>query len=87
MAGDLRGRVTPGSGSGWITKNDVLSEKWSVECKYTDKKSYSLRGDVLLTAERNALLDNRLMALVIDIQQRSWVVISYADFTALIEET
>lgn len=53
----LGGRVTPGSGNGWVTKNDVKADDVSVEMKYTDKKSFSLKAEDLRTAEKNALLD------------------------------
>lgn len=54
----LGGRVTPGSGNGWVTKNDVKTDDLSVEYKYTDKKSYSLKHAELKRAERNALMDS-----------------------------
>lgn len=54
----MGGRVTPGSGNGWITKNDVKTDDLSVEFKYTDKKSYSLKHVDLKKAERNALMDS-----------------------------
>lgn len=58
VAERLGGRRTPGSGSGWTTKNDVKTDDVSLEVKYTDKKSYSLKLDDLLKAERQALLDS-----------------------------
>lgn len=54
----LGGRRVSGSGSGWVTKNDVKTDDLSVELKYTDKKSYSLKYDELKKAERNALMDS-----------------------------
>lgn len=54
----MGGRVTPGSGNGWATKNDVKTDDLSVEIKYTDKKSYSLKHEDLKKAERNALMDS-----------------------------
>lgn len=54
----LGGRVTSGSGNGWVTKNDVKTDDLSVEFKYTDKKSYSLKHSDLQKAERNALMDS-----------------------------
>lgn len=54
----LGGRVTSGSGNGWVTKNDVKTDDLSVEFKYTDKKSYSLKHADLQKAERNALMDS-----------------------------
>jgi hypothetical protein len=59
------GQVTPASGSGGTVKNDVRSASWSLEVKSTSAKTYSLSRDVLATAERNALVDGRLFALVV----------------------
>lgn len=57
-AARLGGRRTPGSGSGWVTKNDVKTDDISVEYKYTDHKSYSLTYSELRTAEKQALMDS-----------------------------
>lgn len=86
VARDMGGRVTPGSGNRWFVKNDVLAPGWSIECKTTTAKSYSLRLDVLRTAQKNALLDNREMALVVEIQGHSWAVLPYATFLALLPQ-
>lgn len=40
-----------------MTKNDVRTDDLSIEYKYTDKKSYSLKHDDLERAEKQALLD------------------------------
>jgi hypothetical protein len=58
VADRLGGQRTPGSGSGWSTKNDVKTNDTSVEVKYTDKKSYSLKLADLLRAEKQALQDS-----------------------------
>jgi hypothetical protein len=84
IARTLGGRTVAGSGSGWAVKNDVRSDTWSVECKTTTKKSYSLTNDALLTAEKNALLDFRTMAFAIEMCGRTWVVLAYETFTELI---
>lgn len=57
-ARSLGGRPTPGSGAGWVTKNDVKTADRSFEIKYTDKQSYSLKRADLDKAERHALLDS-----------------------------
>ena len=57
-AARLGGHRVSGSGSGWATKNDVRTDDLSIEIKYTDKKSYTLRLEDLLKAERNALVDS-----------------------------
>lgn len=92
-AARLGGRRVAGSGSGWVTKNDVKTDDVSFEFKYTDKKSYSLKIDDLLKAEKNALLDSgrefgfvvgfgrlRGQSMVID---REFVVISREHYEGL----
>ncbi|WP_019629611.1 hypothetical protein [Actinomadura atramentaria] len=74
------GRRTPGSGNGWAVKNDVRTAKWSIEYKTTAKKSYTLKLDELLLAERHALLDGREMAFGIQMGHRSWVVLDENTF-------
>ena len=72
LADTLGGRVTPGSGAGWSTKNDVKTESISVEVKYTDKKSYAIKKDDLLKAERQALLDGgREFAFIVGFGEKS----------------
>lgn len=86
VARDLGGRVTPGSGNQWFVKNDVIAPGWSVECKTTQAKSYPLRLDVLRTAEKNAMLENRAMALVVEIQGHHYAVLPYRTFLNLLPE-
>ena len=54
----MGGRTTPRSGAGWATKNDVKTDDLSIEVKYTDKKSYSLKRADLEKAEKHALTDS-----------------------------
>lgn len=89
----LGGRVVSGSGAGWVTKNDVKTDDLSVEYKYTDKKSYSLKYEDLLKAEKNALLDSgRSFAFIVGFGklfgsnlriEREFVVIPREDWEAL----
>jgi hypothetical protein len=63
----LDGRTTPNSGAGWAVKNDVKTDRFSIEYKFTDKKSFSLKLDDLLKAETQALLDGgRESAFVVE---------------------
>lgn len=66
-----------GSGNGWANKNDVRAPGLSIEYKYTDKKSYSLKAPELEQGEENALLDGgRDFALFVELNGREWVVTS-----------
>lgn len=88
----IGGRRVAGSGSGWVTKNDVKNDTTSVEYKYTDKKSFSLKLDELLKAEKNALMDSgRGFAFIVGFGEKSganmridheYVVIPRADWEA-----
>ena len=91
----LGGRTTPGSGAGWAVKNDVRTEDRSFEVKYTDKKSYSLKLEDLLRAERHALLDSgRSFGFLVGFGQqvgqgsmridREFVVIPREDYEVLV---
>lgn len=46
-AKDLGGRTTPGSGSRWHSKGDVVADEEAVECKTTSKQQYPLKAAVL----------------------------------------
>lgn len=60
------GQVTPGSGSGSGTKNDVRTPEWSIEVKSTSAMSFGLDRSVLSNAEQHAMVDGRHMALVVE---------------------
>lgn len=76
------GTVNSGSGNGWKRKNDVRTPEESIECKTTTKKSFSLKLEDLLLAEKNALLDGRRMRFELEMGGRIWVIKSYEDYLA-----
>ncbi|MEU7147076.1 hypothetical protein AB0B15_03390 [Streptomyces sp. NPDC045456] len=81
------GRRNPGSGNGWLHKNDVRSDRFSFEAKTTTKKSYSLKLDELLAAEKHALISGREMVFVTEIGGRNWMTVSQNTFDTLVEES
>lgn len=89
-----RGRVTPQSGSGRTTKNDVRNDEWSFEVKSTSGKTYSVSREVLDTATQHALADGRRMALVIHFnpprtmpgRAKRYVLMSEDDFLELTQD-
>jgi hypothetical protein len=83
-AQSLGGRVTPGSGNGWVTKNDVRAEDISVEYKHTVKKSYSLKQADLQKAQQHALMDSgRESVFIVGFGKDEYVVISRGYFESL----
>jgi hypothetical protein len=79
----LGGTVNPGSGNGWMRKNDVRTPDLSIEYKYTEKKSFILRLADLLLAEKHALLDGRTMVFGISFADEDFVVMRESDFHAV----
>lgn len=67
-ARDYGGRAVVQSGSGW-SKGDVETAAELIECKHTEKKSYSLKLAELLRAARQAILADRRMVFEVEFTQ------------------
>lgn len=78
------GQVTPGSGNGWVHKNDVKTPSLSIEAKYTDAKSYSLKLADLLKAEKIALMDGRDSIFTVSFSGEEFVILREADYRELL---
>jgi len=78
------GKVTPGSGNGWVHKNDVKTPTLSIEAKYTDAKSYSLKLADLIKAEKIALMDGRDSIFTVSFSGEEFVILREADYRALL---
>lgn len=84
-AKDVGGRVTPGSGNQWHTKNDVRTDTESFEFKSTLARQFTLRLNDLKQAEKYALLDDRSMVFAIDIQGSQYAILTWDDYLTLRE--
>ena len=80
------GNVTPGSGNGWVHKNDVKTPTLSIEAKYTDAKSFSLKLADLIKAEKIALVDGRDIIFTVSFSGDEFVIIREADYRAMHHE-
>ncbi|MFF1693162.1 hypothetical protein ACFVXC_05970 [Streptomyces sp. NPDC058257] len=85
LAKEIGGITVAGSGNGWAVKNDIRNDHWSIECKTTTAARFSLTHRDLVNTETNALLDLRDMAFAVEMQGRTWVVVSKETFLRLIE--
>lgn len=83
VAAENGGWVNAGSGNGWRHKNDVRTPDYSIECKTTSKKSYSLKADELQKAEKYALADGKEMLFVVDIDGRRYYLMRDYTFHTL----
>ncbi|MEU4534313.1 hypothetical protein AB0G15_05520 [Streptosporangium sp. NPDC023825] len=85
-AKDYGGTVNSGSGNGPWRKNDVRSDKYSIECKVTGKASFRLSLKDLLLAYKQALLDGRIMLFEVEMQGHQFVTLKKTDFLAMLED-
>lgn len=86
LADRYGGRRTPGSGNQWDRKNDVRTDRFSIEAKTTTKGQYILKAKELEEGEKHALLDGREFIFMVELNGRNWVVISQDDFDTLLAE-
>ena len=80
------GRVQPGSGSGWLHRNDVRSEQFLIENKRTDKKSITIKGDDLRSLRINATRLDRVALLEFELGGHNYVVLHRDDFALYVDE-
>jgi hypothetical protein len=89
IAKRYKGTTNAGSGNGWVRKNDVRTDMESIECKITSKGSYSLKLSDLTKAEENAILDDRIMLLIIEFSSngRRFIVMDETDYLEMRDAT
>jgi hypothetical protein len=81
------GRVQPGSGSGWLHRNDVRSDEFLIENKRTDnERSITLKADDLRQLRINAFRLDRIGLLEFQLGGHNYVVLHRDDFAGYIEE-
>lgn len=90
VARKLGGRRQRGSGSSDYAKGDVKTENFLIECKQTEKKSLSVKGDWLSKITREAMASGKTPALSIEIKgiedrlvERDWVAVPMSVFKRL----
>ena len=61
------GRRTPRSGGLWGFKGDIKSDKFLIESKQTEKKSYSVTQKLLQKLWNEAILEQRIPILSVEL--------------------
>jgi hypothetical protein len=81
------GRVQPGSGSGWVHRNDVRSEQFLIENKRTDNEhSITIKANDLRRLRINATRLDRIGILEFYLGGHDYVILHRDDFAGYIEE-
>lgn len=90
VAGSLSGHRQRGSGASDYAKGDVKTDDFLIECKQTEKKSLSVKGEWLSKITREAMAAGKLPALSIEIKgtgdrlvEHDWVAVPMSVFKRL----
>lgn len=83
LAGALNGKRNAGSGAFWSRKGDVRAMDVLLEHKYTGKASFTVKATVLEKIVKEAILDNRMPALGISLNDENYVMLTEDDFLEL----
>jgi len=74
------GSRTAASGAFWSRKGDVRNNELLIEHKWTGKKSFSLKSDVLKKITTEAILDGRTPILGVHLDGEDYVIMLETDF-------
>ena len=85
LAKAVGGQRNVASGAFWFRKGDVRSKDLLIEHKWTGKKSFTLKSDVLEKITTEALLDSRTPVLGISLNGSNYVILDENDFLTIRE--
>lgn len=80
LAKKIGGSRTAASGAFWSRKGDVRSSDLLIEHKFTGKKSFSVKAEVLKKITREAILDGRMPVLGVHLDGENYVILLEDDF-------
>jgi hypothetical protein len=82
LAKTLDGSTVAASGAFWSRKGDVRSEKYLVEHKFTDAKSYSLKAVDLQKLEKEAIMVGRIPVFAVSLGGKNYFILLEDDYLA-----
>ncbi len=85
LAKAVGGQRNVASGAFWFRKGDVRSKDLLIEHKWTGKKSFTLKSQVLEKITTEALLDSRTPVLGISLNGVNYVILDENDFLTIRE--
>lgn len=86
LAKKVGGSTTAASGAFWSRKGDVRSPDLLIEHKWTGKKSFSLKAEVLEKIVTEAIIDSRMPVLGISLNNKNYVLLTEDDFLEMREK-
>jgi len=85
LAKAVGGSVNAASGAFWSRKGDVRADDLLIEHKWTGKKSFSLKAEVLEKIVMEAIIDSRMPVLGISLNSKNYVLLTEDDFLEMRE--
>lgn len=85
LAKVIGGQRSAASGAFWFRKGDVRSKDLLIEHKWTGKKSFTLKSEVLEKITTEAILDGRTPVLGVSLNDVNYVLLDENDFLELRE--
>jgi hypothetical protein len=86
IAKAVGGKTTAASGAFWSRKGDIRSDDLLIEHKWTGKKSFSVKSDVLEKIVTEAIIDSRMPVLGISLNNKNYVLLTEDDFLEMREK-
>ena len=86
IAKKVGGSRTAASGAFWSRKGDVRSDDLLFEHKWTGKKSFSVKAEVLEKIVLEAVIDSRMPVLGLSLNNKNYVVLTEDDFLEMREK-
>jgi hypothetical protein len=82
----VKGRTTLGSGATTVfDKGDVSTDILRIECKTTNKKSFTLKKEIFDKIEKEAGLYCQIPLMEVEIQSEQYMIIKRKDFFAIVK--
>lgn len=85
LAKVVGGQRNVASGAFWFRKGDVRSKDLLIEHKWTGKKSFTLKSDVLEKITTEAIIESRTPVLGISLNNVNYVIMDENDFLTMRE--
>lgn len=83
----VNGRVQPGSGSGWVHRNDVRSDELLIENKRTDnERSITIKADDLRQLRINATRLGRVGVMEFYLGGHNYIILHRDDFAGYVDD-
>lgn len=87
LAKKIGGKRNAASGALWSRKGDVRSDDLLIEHKWTGKKQFTVKSDVIKKNVREAILEGRMPVFGVHLDGEDYVILLEDDFIEMRDKT